>query len=173
MTTSAPNVFNSNFTHMYDFVDYRCSGNNTLRREKPRGVYMRYGGEKMNESPSIYQYISDNFKDFARIVDKANMKLYLDNLDDKLTLFIPTTVKFSEDLDSQSARMFVTNFLFQNIYSKAFLQSSEEMYIVSKRRERLYISNKNDDTFIFFGKEKQRIVNFNVMCANGIIHVVE
>lgn len=173
MTTSAPNIFSSNLTHMYDFTDYRCSGTNSYQREKPNGVYMRYGEKTKSPIPSIYQYISLYFKDFAKIIDRANMKLYLDNLDSQLTIFVPVSIKFYEDMDHQTARTIITNFLFENIYSKAYLQSSEEMYIMSKRRERLYISNKNDNTFIFFGQEKKRITDFNIMCGNGVVHIVD
>lgn len=165
MTSIGPNCQRYNFTHMFDFTD--------LRGKLP---------EKKYQKGSI-MYLIDNHPDFSKfcyIIKVAGMDNILDNMQANFTLFVPsdTDLKYRKipenfyvDMDQGTARHIVLSSLLDNRIPSEIIKDSPAAYFITKDPpNRLFITNINDKSRI---NNLFNIIHFDIICVNGIIHVVD
>ena len=165
MTSTGPNSQRYNFTHMFDFVD--------LKGKFP---------EKKYKKGSI-MYLIENHPDFSKfcyIIKLAVMDNVLDNLQADFTLFVSSDSElkyrnipedFYVNMDQGTARHIVLSSLLDSRIPSEIIKDSPATYFITKDPpNRLFITNINDNTRI---NNSFSVIHFDIVCNNGIIHVVD
>ena len=164
MVSYTPNTPYLNFSHMYDFIDYRS-------QKKPEIC--------LTEGSLYYLIYNDKrFTKFRSIIDKAKLQGFFDSSQANLTLLIPTDEMISHIPDSFFQTMdigFARNILDASSIPKKLksdlLTSSPVCYYYTKNPlMRMYVTNINNITRI---NNCTSVVDFDIECNNGIIHIID
>lgn len=166
MVSYGPDIQNQNFTHMYEFVDYRL----------PKGKRL----EPCIVKGSIYDYINSqpNMKGIKLIIDKAKYTGLLSDCEANFTLFIPTDEylkrvpsSFFDDMDDGLAReILLSSMMWRKIDKKLITSSPVAYYITKNPRMRMYVTNINNKTVV---NNCGSIVKYDIDCNNGMIHILD
>lgn len=163
MTSCGPNTQSYNFTHMYDFQDYRLT-------TKPE--------IKINMN-SVYSVICNNdFSLFKVIVERAGMSGRLNDIELNCTLFIPKNsdiVKYGNDffefMDDGLARQILSACMLRRRIKSDIIKSSPVAYYDTKNDAmRMYVTNINSITTI---NNRADVVTYDLECSNGVIHIID
>lgn len=162
MVSFAPNTQSYLYNHMSFFTDYE-------KEEKPLCC--------LNKN-TIYEWLSCNsdMKKFKKLVDKANLRGTLNDIQANSTLFVVPDKflnlddRYIETIDEGSARELIFSLLILRPLGKDLLTSSPVCYFSTKNpRMRMYITNINNITVV---NECARVIDFDKWCHNGIIHIL-
>jgi uncharacterized surface protein with fasciclin (FAS1) repeats len=128
-------------------------------------------------------YLIENHPDFSKfryIIKLAVMDNLLDNLQANFTLFVPSDSDlkyrnipedFYVNMDQGTARHIVLSSLLDNRVPSELIKDSPAMYFITNDPpNRLFMTNINNKTRI---NNAFNIVHFDIVCTNGIIHVVD
>ena len=159
----------TDFTHMWDRIDSKPS----ITYQKPDRPF----------NNSIYSKINNDkdFTIFLYIVKIAEMDNFLYNLNYKYTVIVPSDrylklKKISENfllnMDKSTAIQICNYCIIKDEIDSNLLQSSPIFYINTYNKiSSLLISNNIDkETFV---NRNNKIINFNIKCSNGLIHVTD
>ena len=151
------------YTHMYSFQDY--NGDNSQ-------MCLNRG--------SIYDYISSTpgFTKFKSIVDRANMKAQLNEHQANSTIFAPSDnylqhipQEYFSNMDDGLARQILKASTINRVLDKNIITSSPVAYYTTRNPEmRMYVTNIGGQTRI---NNCCKVVQYDVLLSNGIIHVVD
>ena len=164
MTSFAPDIQSSNFTHMYDFIDYRNVNESKIKFNK--------------ESIFGYIYTNPNFSKFQKIIEKAMFCGYLDNTQGNFTIFIPedTYLKhvpedFFKNMDIGLAKEILNSLIINGKINKDVLTYSPVSYFYTRNPlTKLYITNISNKTVL---NNNCNVIEFNINRNNGIIHLID
>lgn len=164
MVSYTPNTPYLNFSHMYDFIDYRS-------KKKP---------EMCLTEGSIYclLYSDKRFSKFRSIIDKAKLQGFFNDSQINITLFVPTDEMLShipddffQTMDIGLARNILDASSIPKRLKSDLLTSSPVCYYFTKNPEmRMYMTNISRNTRI---NNCANIVQFDIEANNGIIHIVD
>lgn len=164
MVSIAPNTQSYLYNHMSFFTD--------LRSKKE--------GKMCTHKNSLYDYLckAGNFTRFKKIVDTADLAGKMDDLQANWTLFAPTDEylqsvpdSFFLRMDVGTARQIVNASIIPRKLAKDLLTSSPVCYFYTRNPSmRMYVTNINNRTVI---NNCVSIVNYDIWCCNGILHVVD
>jgi hypothetical protein len=163
MTSCGPNTQSYNFTHMFTFND--------IRGNLPVKTYHK-------NSLMFLLDTHPNFTIFTYIVKLADMDIILDNIQANFTLFAPSDSDLKHidknvflNMDTGSARNIVLSSLINNRIPSELLKNSPAMYLnTNSPQNRMFITNIDGITRI---NNQMRVIHFDIICNNGIIHVVD
>lgn len=163
MTSLGPDTQSYNFTHMYSFVDLR-------NNEKPKVC---------TDPNSIFGFLSksQDFTKFLKIVQRADMEGFLNDIQANFTLFVPMDrfiehipMEYFENMDVGLARQILNASLLNRQLDKSLITSSPVCYYTTRNpRMRMYVTNISNVTQI---NNCVRVVEFNNRMNNGIVHIV-
>jgi len=161
MVSYGPDIQSLNYTHMYDFIDYR----NTIESEPCR------------TKNTVYDYIfkRKDMSQFKKIVEKAMMEGYLNDLQFNSTIFIPLDNNISKDfvnqIDIGLAREIVKSSIINTIVDKKLLTSSPVSYYYTKNpiMKLYYTFLRNVSTL----NNCCKVIEYDIKCNNGIIHLID
>jgi len=164
MTSSGPYTQSYNFTHMYDMVD--------LRGSLPRAVPC---------PGSLWALISERneFLKFKFLVERAQLIGFFNNAQANYTVFIPTDVALARtvpeavfvNMDILTARAIVrSSTLFERLSSEVLQHDPVYTLITADTNNRLRVSNGPFGTVL---NESLRVIQFDILCTNGIAHVID
>jgi uncharacterized surface protein with fasciclin (FAS1) repeats len=153
-----------NYTHMFDFTDYRNDG-----KKKP-----------CFEKGSIYEYLynSGKFTKFLMIIERADMIGQLGDLEANFTLLCPDdeslkklNCDFFNNMDIGMAKQILNSSLLNRKIGKNLLTSSPVSYYYTKNPIfRLYVTNINSRIII---NECLTVKQFDIKLNNNMIHVID
>jgi len=163
MVSTGPYFSSMNYTHMFELPELRGD----FPYEKP-----------CKNSILDVIYSNPDFSTFAHLFKLANMKGIYGDLQSNSTLFIPSDKAISHidknifvNMDTLTARTIIKSSTLSRIITKSILQDSPASYFHSiEHPNRLFISNLNGVTSI---NNDINIIDFNISCSNGIIHVID
>jgi uncharacterized surface protein with fasciclin (FAS1) repeats len=159
MVSLGPYSKSRDYSYMYDLYDIKSS------EIKP------------NEN-TILDLISSNdqFGKFLELVKIAQMENIFNNLFLHKTIFIPLD-KYIPDLDvsqfdKNTAMQIIKYSMLNNIIDSSLLGENSVSCLInnSNNDKRLYFSIKNNDIYI---NENTKIVGYDILCANGMIHTTD
>lgn len=162
MVSYGPSSQSYNFTHMTSFVDYR-GDENMLCVEKGSICDLIYNRPE--------------FSLFSHIAKKADMYGFLNDPQLNATLFIPPDDQlrhlgndFFANMDTGLAKQIINASTLPGKLSKDVLSWSPVSYFNTRNpRMRAYITNIDGKMRI---NNCVDVVNFNIVCVNGIVHLV-
>jgi uncharacterized surface protein with fasciclin (FAS1) repeats len=163
MTTSAPATQGYNFTHMYDFTDFR-SNREVQMCENPNSMYFTLKK-------------SGKFNRFLEIVKNANFSAQLNAEQANFTLFVPTddsilqSQAYFEKMDSGMARQILDASMLRRRIDKTLIESCPVAYYPTlSPTSKMYITNISGNTVI---NQQYRVKEYDIKCSNGLIHIVD
>jgi uncharacterized surface protein with fasciclin (FAS1) repeats len=160
---SAPNSAPYNFTSMFNMTDRR--GNLPLEKPTPGSLL-----DKIQNTP--------DFSKFSYMVELSNFKGILNAPQANFTLFVPSdnALKNINDnvfinMDSTTAWYLVKTSIIKNRIPSEILEDSPAAYFYTLSEcNRLFITNISGTTYI---DDNIRIIKKDILCTNGIIHVID
>ena len=163
MTSCGPNTQSMNFSHMFDFND--------INGKLPKKTYSK------NSIMDVINYHPD-FTKFLYIVKLADMDNILDKQQANFTLFVPSNSSIKDirediilNMDQGDAKNIVQSSLLDYRIPKELLVDSPAAYFNTlSPQNRMFVTNINSNTKI---NNTLNIVHFDIICTNGIIHVVD
>ena len=160
---SAPNSAPYNFTSMFNMTDRRGK----LPLDKPcPGTLL----DKIQNTPE--------FSKFSYMVKLANLEGVLNSTQANLTVFIPTDTSLKNindnifiNMDSTTAWYIVKTSIIKNRIPSEILEDSPAAYYYTLSEcNRLFITNVSGITYI---DDNIKIIKKDILCTNGIIHVID
>lgn len=163
MVSYGPDTQSLNLTHMYSFVDYRSN--------KIPNMLLTKG--------SIYDYIHSEpeFSKFKTIIERAGMINQLNSPQANFTIMIPSDVylnhipcDYFEYMDDGLARQILACSTINRRIDRELITSSPVSYYVTRNPQmRMFVTNIGGVCNI---NNCADIVKYNIICNNGIIHIV-
>lgn len=164
MTSSGPYSQSNNFTHMFDFTDYKgplptmvpCP--NTLL-----GLI----------------YNNPDFSIFKFMVHRSKLNSFFNLSQADFTVFIPSDKELLKRMDESiftnmdilTARSIVKSCMLNNRISSEVLEDSPAAYYyTTEPSNRLFITNLNGNTII---NNNIKIIKKDILLKNGIVHVID
>lgn len=171
MVSCGPYTQSYNFTHMFNQVDLR-------------------GLPKKDEyTPGSMMYLlstNPSFSKFGEIVKRAGFDGYMNDPQSNYTLFVPNNdsfrffdKNFTKNIDRSLAIHLVKSLTLNNKITSDILTDSPAAYYTTRDSpNRLFITNVNGLTQISncseaYGCERADVIEMDVLCNNGIIHVID
>lgn len=163
MVSISPNTQSYNFTHMFDMVDYRGC--------QPKIAYC----------PTSIMGIIDNNPDFTKfkyMLKLAKLDRLYDQAQANYTLFVVSDHAIAglgdevfTNMDSATARHIIKSSTLDRRISSDVLRDSPAAYFMPKDdMNRLFVTNMSGQTYI---NNETRIIKFDIIANNGLIHVVD
>ena len=164
MVSHGPDIQNYNFTHMYNFNDYRNLGDNKI----------------CNNKNSIFGYIynSPNTLKFKKIIEKANLIGQLNEIQANFTIFVVEDKylehfpnSFFDDMDIGLAKDIINCSLLNRKINKDILISSPISYYSTKNSQiKILVTNISNKTKL---NNSIEVIKFDLNLDNGLIHFVD
>lgn len=166
MVSITPDCQPLNYTHMYDFSNYRRYYK--VPCEKPLGV----------DTIFSYIYNTKNFTKFRKILEKTLLMDQLLECQANFTIFITpdNMINLSMDyienvMDGNEAKSIVNSCILPRQLDKYLLTSSPVSYYYTRNpKMRMYVTNLRGQTMI---NNQCKVIQFDIKLQNGIIHVVD
>lgn len=163
MVSLSPDTQSYNFTHMYDFIDYK--GNKA---------------PELSKKNTIYNFLvnNPNFSKALSLVNKAMFDGDFNSEQGNFTLFVPSNDSLKNIPDEYFNTMNVgtakhiinASTLNRRVPKKNLMFSPVAYFNTRNATMRMYITNINDITII---NECVNVVKYDINFENGIIHVVD
>ena len=170
MTYMSPNSQSYNMTHMSSFVDQRLRSGLTIPV-----VY---------NPNTIYGVLksSNKFEKMCKIIETSHLFARYNEPQANFTLFAAPDEKLLhirddivDEMDKGTATDIVKCMTLHRIIDKSVLTSSPVAYYPTDNRiQQLYITNLvRDDKLVTSLNDTARVLQFDVPCGNGMIHVID
>jgi len=163
MTSIGPYNQPTDFTHMYAIPDLR--GPLPLETYNSNSVMGVIQGDK-------------NLSKFAYIIKRAKLDWFLNSYENRYTVFAVTNdslskhlpESFFQTLDIDTARTIALSCMFdRQVPYEILSQSTSSLYPTKFMSSKILVTNSNGKTYI---NKCITIEKSNIMCDNGIIHIV-
>ena len=163
MTSCGPNTQPMNYTHMFDFND--INGNTPIKTYSKNSIM-----------DVIYNH--PDFTKFSYIIKLAEMDGLLNGKQANFTIFVPsdTAIKYIKkdvflNMDQGDAKNIVNSSLLNSRIPKELIVDSPAAYFNTlSPQNRLFVTNINEITKL---NNYLTVLHFDIVCTNGIIHVVD
>lgn len=161
MSYCGPYTQSYNFTHMFNFTDLR--GNLPIKKYRKGSIMY-----EIQNNPELTK--------FCYIVKLAVLENVLDNIQANFTIFIPIDSSITDDdklvnMELGSARHIVLSSLLNDrMPSEILTDSPASFFNTMDPPNRLFVTNVDRMTRI---NENINIIQFDTICNNGIIHLVD
>lgn len=176
MTSCGPDGQPSLYTHMWSFPDYRQQGNNSQSSQPALAPCFSPG--------SLYAYFYGNpsFSKFRTIIDRAQMIGQLGGPQANFTILAPKDesltqipIEYFTKMDNGLAKQILDASIIHRPQNRKILTSSPVSYYATKNPEmRMYITNIGTKSgMVTRVNNCASIVEWDIECNNGIIHVVD
>lgn len=161
MVSVGPDTQSYNYTHMYSFVDLNS---NSEQSEITKN--------------SIYDYINKpGFSKFKMVVNRAKNIGLLNDIQANCTVLIPKDefltdipTEYFSKMDDGLARQILASSIIDRKISKKLITSSPVAYYITRNPAmRMYVENISGITIV---NSCSRIVEYDIQCNNGLIHIV-
>ena len=129
---------------------------------------------------SLFGRISSNndFNRFKHIIELAHMQFKLNDPQSNFTIFVPSDIELNkrysdeyfDQMDTGLANTIIKCSTLNNEIESSILKHPLKYFTTLKQAQRILIRTTDDVSII---NEDIKILKFNIICNNGIIHVVD
>lgn len=178
MVSFGPDVQGLNYIHKYSFVDLRNKNENSPSETSFSSSFAGTAKDVCSSPNTIFNYIKTKpeFSKFRKIVARAQMDGFLDNIEANFTILIPEDrylshipKEFFDTMDNGLARQILSASSIDRRIDKKLITSSPVAYYFTKNpKMRMYITNIDSKTQV---NNCMEIIKYDIKLDNGLIHI--